>query len=125
MSDSQETIYNDDFYRFHGSYDKKLFQQFIAVIVSDLHVERVMLDKQKWTFTAMQNDNQLTMVEFISSCPETELRLHKLQKVKGSIIFANNATVFNGTVEIIHNSDLLFLAMTPTITQLKRFLKVN
>ena len=123
MSDSQATVYNDDFYNFHGSYDKTMFLQFIGVIVSDLHVSRVMLDKRKWVFTVMQNENQLMNVEFISSCADDELRLHKLKKARGSIIYANNATVFNNTVEIVHNSELLLFAMHPTKTQLQRFLK--
>ena len=123
MSDSQETVYNDDFYQFHGPYDKTMYLQFIGVIVSDLHVSRVMLDKRKWQFTVMQSDNQIINVEFISSCAEDELRLHKLKKARGSIIYANNATVFNKTVEIVFNSELLLFAMHPTVTQLKRFLK--
>ena len=123
MTDSQESEYNNDFYQFHGSYDKEMYQQFIGLIVSDLQVKRVMLDKRKWTFTAMQSDNQLINVEYISSCPEDELRLHKLKKVRGSIIFSNNAFVFNGTLEIVYDSDLILLAMAPTTTQLRRFLK--
>ena len=125
MSETQDSEINNDFYRFGGPYDKQYLIQFIGLIVSDLTVERTQIDKRKWRFSVMQVDNTTMNVEYISANAQEELRLHKLEKAKGSIIFANNATIteFDNTLNIHYDSELIILAMHPTIQQIDRFLK--
>ena len=93
MSGTQDSEINNDFYRLGGPYDNQYLIQFIGLIVSDLTVERTQIDKRKWRFSVMQVDNTTMNVEYISANAQEELRLHKLEKAKGSIIFANNATI--------------------------------
>ena len=125
MSASQELIMDNDFYRLHGEYDEKFLIQFIGLIVSELKVENFEESKRKWTFSVMQIDNQSMNVEFVSTCPNDELRLHRLYKAVGSIIYSNNAYVreFDRTIVILNDPELLMFAMRPTIAQVKRFLK--
>ena len=125
MAATQESMPNDDFYRLHGSYDEMFLIQFIGLIISELKVENYEKDKRKWTFTIMQVDNNPMQVEFISTCADDELRLHRLFKAVGSIIYSNNAYVreFDRTIVILNDSELLMFAMRPTINQIKRFLK--
>ena len=125
MSSNEQSIPNNDFYRFYESYDDTFLIQFIALIVSELKVENYEDSKRKWTFSVMQKDNNTMNVEFISTCPEDELRLHRLYKSVGSIIYSNNAYIrhFDKTIVILNDSELMMLAMSPTYAQLKRFLK--
>ena len=125
MSVSQELIPDNDFYRLHGPYDDTFLIQFIALIVSELKVENFEDTKRKWTFSVMQEDNITMDVEFISTCPDDELRLHRLFKSVGSIIYTNNAYVrdFDKVIVILNDPELLMFAMRPTVAQIKRFLK--
>ena len=125
MSASQESIPDHDFYRLHEPYDQKFLVQFIALIVSELKVENFEDSKRKWTFSIMQVDNSLMDVEFVSTCPSDELRLHRLHKSVGSIIFSNNAYVrdFDKVLVILNDPELMMFAMRPTVAQIKRFLK--
>ena len=125
MATSQEIISNDDFYRLHGSYDEMYLIQFIGLIISELKVENYEDKKRKWSFTIMQLDNESMNVEFVSTCAEDELRLHRLFKAEGSIIYSNNAYVreFDRTIVILNDAELMMFAMRPTLAQIKRFLK--
>ena len=125
MSSTQESSQNNDFYRFYESYDDTFLVQFIGLIISDLKVENFELNKRKWTFEIMQIDNNAMNVEFVSTCPADELRLHKLYKSIGSIIFCNNAYVRmeDKTIVIINDPELWLFAMCPTVAQIRRFLK--
>ena len=125
MSASQELSQDNDFYRLRGSYDDTFLIQFIALIVSELKVENFEDSKRKWTFSIMQIDNTIMNVEFISTCPEDELRLHRLFKSVGSIIYSNNAYVrdYDNTIVILNDKELMMFAMRPTVAQIKRFLK--
>ena len=125
MATSQEMMPNDDFYRLHGSYNEMYLIQFIGLIISELKVENFEETKRKWTFTIMQVDNHSMNVEFVSTCPEDELRLHRLFKAEGSIIYSNNAYVreFDRTIVILNDAELMLFAMRPTVAQIKRFLK--
>ena len=125
MSANSEIIPDNDFYRFHESYDDRFLIQFIGLIISELKVENFEDCKRKWTFSVMQIDNNSMNVEFISTCPEDELRLHRLYKAVGSIIYANNAYIreFDRTIVILNDPELSMFAMHPTISQIKRFLK--
>ena len=125
MATSQEMMPNDDFYRLHGPYNEIYLIQFIGLIISELKVENFEETKRKWTFTIMQVDNHSMNVEFVSTCPEDELRLHRLFKAEGSIIYSNNAYVreFDRTIVILNDAELMLFAMRPTVAQIKRFLK--
>ena len=125
MSASQEMKPDNDFYRLKGCYDDTFLIQFIGLIISEPEVRNFEDSKRKWSFSIMQIDNTSMNVEFVSTCPDDELRLHRLRKTIGSIIYANNAYVreFDHTIVILNDPELLMFAMHPTISQIKRFLK--
>ena len=122
---SQESIPDNDFYSLNTKFDEKYFIQFIALIVSELYVESFEADKRLWTFHVMQRDNEIQKVEILCTCPEDELRLHRLFKSVGSIIYTNNAYIraYDNVIVLHNDPDLMLLAMHPTLTQLKRFVK--
>ena len=122
---SQEREPNNDFYSLNESFDDQHFLQFIALIVSDFFVEAFEADKRLWTFHVMQRDNEIMKVEIVSTCPEDELRLHRLYKSVGSIIYSSNAYIrkYDNVIVIENDPELMMLAMHPTLNQLKRFVK--
>ena len=125
MSATQKSIPDHDFYRIGEKFDEIFLIQFIGLIISELKVENYEENKRKWSFVIMQIDNSSMNVEFISTCPDDELRLHRLHKSIGSIIYANNAYVreFDKTIVILNDPEMMMFAMHPTINQIKRFLK--
>ena len=123
QNSSQET--DNDFYSLNESFDERFCLQFTALIVSELQVESFEGDKRLWSFDIMQKDNETMKVEFVSTCPEDELRLHRLPKSVGSIIYTNNAYIrqYDNVIVVINDAELMMLAMRPTLAQLKRFIK--
>ena len=112
------------FYRIGTEVDENDYLRVIGMIVSKVTYRKTINDEVECTFFILQDESHgCTKVTYISRSPKEELKLFRLYKVFGTLVYMTNIVKLRDGFELDYDEEMAVIAFRPNVYQANKFLE--